>query len=201
MPTDAPANLTLRLRGMLRDLPRERVSLHRLTAMLGREAAGAMLLLFGLLALVPTPGIPLGTVVGLAIAAIGLRLLAGCAELPDLIGRREVAHRHVVALIARAVPWVERVESLLRPRLAALVAPGAQRLWALVVVLQGVLIALPIPFGNPLPGAAVALLGLGLTARDGAAVLASLVCSTLATGWGVGLVLAGIQVYGLAAGT
>jgi hypothetical protein len=50
------------------------------------------------------------------------------------------------------------------------------------MALMGVLIALPIPFGNTLPGFAVILLGLGLAVGDGLAVLGALVLAALATG-------------------
>jgi hypothetical protein len=54
-------------------------------------------------------------------------------------------------------------------------------LLALIVTLMGSLIALPIPFGNTLPGFAVILLGLGLSAGDGLAVLGALILAAFAT--------------------
>ena len=46
----------------------------------------------------------------------------------------------------------------------------------------GILIALPIPFGNTLPGFAVILMGLGLALGDGLVILGALILAALATG-------------------
>jgi hypothetical protein len=58
------------------------------------------------------------------------------------------------------------------------------------MALMGVLIALPIPFGNTLPGLSVILMGLGLAIGDGLAVLGALILAVLATGISIALVWA-----------
>jgi hypothetical protein len=50
------------------------------------------------------------------------------------------------------------------------------------MALMGVLIALPIPFGNTIPGLSVILMSLGLAIGDGLAVLGALNLAILATG-------------------
>jgi hypothetical protein len=55
------------------------------------------------------------------------------------------------------------------------------------MALMGVLIALPIPFGNTLPGLSVILMGLGLAIGDGLAVLGALILAVLATGTSIAL--------------
>jgi hypothetical protein len=55
------------------------------------------------------------------------------------------------------------------------------------MALMGALIALPIPFGNTLPGLSVILMGLGLAADDGLAVLGALLLALLATGVSIAL--------------
>ncbi len=55
-------------------------------------------------------------------------------------------------------------------------------------MVQAVLIALPIPFGNTLPGMAVIGIALGLIARDGLAVATGLGLSALAMITSAGLI-------------
>ena len=55
-----------------------------------------------------------------------------------------------------------------------LAAPQAVRGLGLVVLIMAVLIALPIPFGNTLPGLAILALALGLAQRDGLAIAGGL---------------------------
>ena len=50
------------------------------------------------------------------------------------------------------------------------------------MALMGVLIALPIPFGNTIPAYSVILLSLGLPIGDGLPVLGALILEILATG-------------------
>jgi hypothetical protein len=196
--TDAPASprLAHRLAAVLHDVPLDGIPAHRLAARLGADAIWLALLLLGAAALVPTPGVPLGVLSGGAIAVVGARLLAGAADLPDVVARRRVPRRPLAAVVAWLAPWIERAEGRLRPRLRALSSPRALRLWALAIVVQGILIALPIPLGNPLPGIAVGILALGLMRRDGVALLAGLLFCAAAVAWAVGVVLLGAEITG-----
>jgi hypothetical protein len=94
--------------------------------------------------------------------------------------------------VCRLVPFLERIERTIRPRLLPLTGPQAERVIGIVGFSLAIIIFLPIPFGNMLPGLALAILGLGLLERDGLAVLLGL----LAAVTGV-LVVAGV-LYGLA---
>lgn len=196
--TDAPASprLAQRLSAVLHEVPPDGIPAQRLAARLGADAVWLALLLLGAAALVPSPGVPLGVLSGGAIAVVAARLLFGATELPGAIGRRRVPHRPLAGLIAWLVPWIERVESWLRPRLRALSSPGAVRLWALAILVQGILIALPIPLGNPLPGIAVGVLALGLMRRDGVALLAGLAFCAAAAAWAVAIVVLGAEITG-----
>jgi len=60
---------------------------------------------------------------------------------------------------------------LLQPRLGFMFGPIGDRLIGLVCTTLGLVLILPIPFGNLLPAASIAALALGLTQRDGAVVL------------------------------
>jgi hypothetical protein len=73
------------------------------------------------------------------------------------------------------------------------VEPGlrAVRPLGIVVLIMAVLVALPIPFGNLVPGLAVFLIALGLAQRDGAAVAAGLSLALLACVVSAGLLYGG----------
>ena len=70
------------------------------------------------------------------------------------------------------MPWLQRAESLLRPRLARLSLPPMEQLVGFLSLLLAVLLVLPIPLGNVLPALAISLLALGVLERDGVWVLA-----------------------------
>lgn len=142
---------------------------------LAEKSALALMLFLGAVAMVPSPGLPIGLVFGAAVMLLALRmLLVGQRRLtiPDFLARRALPATILCAVVRRVVPAIAWIEARLRPRLGMLAA-GAGAVLALVMLLvQGAVLALPIPLGNLLPGAAIALICLGLMARDGLVVLA-----------------------------
>ncbi len=157
---------------------------------LGDRAPGFLLLALAIPAIVPTPGLPAGFLFGTVLAAVALQMIAGRDRLrvPGWIGRRRVSRGTLDKLVDKGTPMIERVERTLRARHPSLTRASVLRPLGAFVLLMGVLIALPIPFGNTLPGLAVLVTALGLIARDGLAVLAGIGLGAVATGVSVALV-------------
>jgi hypothetical protein len=62
-------------------------------------------------------------------------------------------------------------ENLTRPRLSALTGPISEILMGVACVLLALMMALPIPFGDMLPGLAMVFFALGIMQKDGVSVL------------------------------
>lgn len=173
-------SINIRLSSALRILPErlgtQQPTLHDILHALDECAVALILLAFSVPAIVPTPAIPAGVVFGSALALIGLQMIAGMKRirLPPGLSRIRIGQALLRSVIQRCVPHLERMERRLRPRLRLFVTPAATRAIGAVVFVMAVLIALPIPFGNTLPGLSVLILGLGLGQQDGAIVLAGL---------------------------
>jgi hypothetical protein len=87
-------------------------------------------------------------------------------------------------VIVVAAPNLQRVQRhLKRDRIRALTGEAAHRLLAVPIFLLAATIALPIPFGNVAPAAALIVLSLALLARDGLAVVVALMMGALAFAW------------------
>lgn len=157
---------------------------------LGDRAPGFLLMALAIPAIVPTPGLPAGFLFGSVLAAVALQMIAGRERLrvPGWIGRRRVSRGTLDKLVDKGTPWIERVERTLRARHPSLTRASVLRPLGAFVLLMGVLIALPIPFGNTLPGLAVLVTALGLIARDGLAVVAGIGLGAVATGVSVALI-------------
>lgn len=173
--------LPSRLLGALPALAGARpVSLAWLAASMGPAAPGMLLTLLAVLSMIPT-GLPIAVPFGAAIMLIGFALARGGAlVLPGRLGSVSMPPHRFEALMHRAVPIVARLERWLQPRWPVFLAGPARMLLGALTAVHGLLIALPIPFGNTAPAACVLLFGLGLLLRDGAAVLAGLVASIAA---------------------
>lgn len=166
------ASLSELLTDIVADQTRERVSVGDLLAMAGDRAFGALMFVFALPNLVPTPP---GTsaVLGLPLVMLSFQMLYGRRTpwLPEMIAARSIARTDLAAVVSRAVPFLKRTERFLKPRLRVLVSPLAERSLALVLLVLSIILFLPIPLGNILPAAAICVMALALVEHDGVAAM------------------------------
>jgi hypothetical protein len=180
---------------LLKQLPDglpEKITLEGLLEKLGDQAIAFVLLVFSIPAIIPTPGIPAGMIFGTALAILSLQIIFGSRKLvlPGFLGRLSVSRSIIELTAEKAAPRLAKLEALLRPRghvLAEHVSPAAI---GVVIFLMAVLIALPIPFGNMLPGLSVLAIALGLAQRDDVAVLIGLLLAILSVAF------SGAVIYG-----
>lgn len=179
----------------------ERVSLAELIADLDTRAYGFVLLLCTVPNLTPGPSLPgFSTVFGLPAIAFAVQMILGRPQpwLPHRLARITVSRPRLERLIERALPLVDRADNLLRPRFSSL-THGPGRLWlGLSCLLQGVLLALPVPVFSMVPAFALMLLALGLIARDGAFVLLGHLTGLAGFALGIGLAVAAARLLGWA---
>lgn len=169
-----------------------RVSLGFLMAQLGGRSFGFTLLVMGLLCL--PPGV--SYIIGLLIAGVSVQMILGyeVASLPAFIARREIATAALARVIALVVPWLARVEPMIRPRWPRLFGPAlfplTERLTGLVMLLLGISLVSPVPLSQILPACTVMLVALAWLERDGLALAIGFVAAavslavTAATLWG-----------------
>lgn len=146
-------------------------------------AAFGMLLFIGVLpAFIPVPGIG-GAIGGPMVILVGVQLLLGMRKvwLPDFLARRG-PHRSTMARFRqRMAPWLHRLEKLVRPRMAGFLGNRiALSFTGLLLVLLGILLALPIPFTNYAFGFLLLLFALALLERDGALLLVAWIAGGIA---------------------
>ncbi|TAJ30071.1 exopolysaccharide biosynthesis protein [Bosea sp. (in: a-proteobacteria)] len=189
-PAQEPVSATLsQIGAILPPKPR----LRDLFDALGERASGMILAVIAIPAVVPSPGLPVGMVFGAALVLVAMGMVFGAQKprLPTLLGKVRLSGNAISLLETRGTALLRKLERHMKPRAAGLLTAPLVRALGLVGVLMGVLIALPIPFGNTLPGLSVLLMGLGLAARDGLAVLGSVILAIVATGVSVVLGWAG----------
>lgn len=146
----------------------DRVSFADIAAHFGRRALGATLFFFALLNLLPLPP-GSTTLLGLPLLVMAAQLAIGARTpwLPRFLARWSIRRAVIDRVCRRAAPWVARAERLTRRRATFVFGRVGDRLIGAVCTLLAMVIVLPIPFGNVLPSATVAVLALGLVHRDG----------------------------------
>lgn len=160
-----------RLSDVLSDLAetwdQPRISVGQLILALGDRGLIGLLLLLAVANVIPNPP---GTsaVLGLPMLYLSWQMMrGGMPWLPQFLAARSFDIDHFRTVVARTTPRLNRVERLLRPRLPSLSSPAAFRILGAVCLLLSVVLAMPIPFGNLLPAAAIAIIALGALERDG----------------------------------
>ncbi|MCA8900246.1 MAG: exopolysaccharide biosynthesis protein [Hyphomonas sp.] len=149
----------------------------------GRRSYGPILLLLGFIAISPLTIIPGATwLVAILTLLIAGQLLVGRAFpwIPARFLKIEFPRGALLKGIEVADPYVCQVDRFLKPRFAVLTSPLVAPFVALICI-AAALITIPlgfIPFGPLLPGLAVLMFGLALTARDGFMLI--LACAGLA---------------------
>lgn len=184
--------------GLAYGLRRQPLTLGEMFDRLGPEAFGLVLLLLTLPTVVPAPG-PWGMMFGTLIGLIAIQVMIGRERLwlPERFRRQPVPASTLRSVIARALPWITRVEGRLREsRMERLAGRRARVLLASTLLVLAIIIALPIPFGNLAPALALFAFSLGFMARDGLAVMIGIGLSAAAFVWTGVLLFAGASIVG-----
>ncbi len=74
-----------------------------------------------------------------------------------------------------AIELVRRAERLTRPRWPIMTGEAADVIVGVICILLAMMMALPVPFGDALPGLTLAVFALGIIQRDGVFILAGLI--------------------------
>jgi hypothetical protein len=178
-PSGGPA-LSRILWELSQDAQRERIAISDLLLALGDRATGALIFIFAFPNVLPTPP-GTSSILGAPLIFLAAQLMLGRAPwLPAFVANRSMTRADFSTLVKRIVPWLQRAESLLRPRWSSLALPPMEQLIGGLALLLAVLLVLPIPLGTVLPALAISLLALGVLERDGVWVLAGLVVAAAA---------------------
>lgn len=156
---------------------KDSISLKDMIGLLGERVFGLSILLFSIPNCLPIPNIAaMSAITGIPIGILGLQMVVGRAHpwLPVALGNKRFSGRRFGKILERAIPAIRKVEVLLHPRLQMMTGKSMQRLLGVAFVVLATLMSLPIPFGNMLPGLAIALMAIGLIERDGLVIVLGL---------------------------
>jgi hypothetical protein len=163
---------TVLLREALDAHDTDRISLEALLHPLRSRAYGFVLLLLAIPNFIPVP-IGIGGIMGALVVALGLEMLTGLEYpwIPRRLRQRTVSRRSLGHFLDRIEPLTRRLEKLCKPRLERLTRRPLTIGSGLVMILLGLLLALPIPFTNYLFGAMLLAFAFALVERDGVLLL------------------------------
>lgn len=181
------------LNDLLADAPGDHVTLAWVIGRLQERSFGLVMLLLALIALVPG----LSTFIGvlLTVPAVQMILARHNPVLPRFVAERRLQTRRLASLIARVLPVLRRIETLIRPRWPTPFETTKRVVGAIILLLSVTLVA-PIPLSHVIPSFAIMLVALAYLEEDGVmlcvalAVAISSLAITAATVWAT---VAGIE--------
>lgn len=153
-----------------------RISLGALRDALGDRGFGVLLFIFALPNLVPVNIPLLSAVLGLPLVLLAAQLSYGRHKpwFPDWLTEQSFPRQGLSNVVLRALPYLERTERLLKPRLTPLLSWTGERVIGVAILILALVLTLPIPFANWLPACGIAIIGLAIVEKDGLAVLVGL---------------------------
>ncbi|MBV0911453.1 exopolysaccharide biosynthesis protein [Rhodobacteraceae bacterium ASV31] len=155
---------------------------------IGSRGFGPLLIFCAAIVMLPTgaiPGVP--ALAGGAIIVIAVQLLVGSGRpwLPSRLRRLTLSERKLDAAIEKGRPAARFIGAFVSPRAGALASgPVSLRVAALALLMAGLLL-IPLGFVPLVPflmGVPVLVIGMAMTARDGAAMVVGLLLFIL-PGW------------------
>jgi len=161
------------LRDFLASHSEPRISLGALRDALGDRGFGVLLFIFALPNLVPVNIPLLSAVLGLPLVLLAAQLSYGRHKpwFPDWLTAQSFPRQGFSNVVLRALPFLERTERLLRPRLTMLLSWTGERVIGVAILILALVLTLPIPFANWLPACAISIIALAILEKDGLAVL------------------------------
>lgn len=205
-PPTVPAGGRKRASDLLLDLcrawPAERIALGDLLIALGDRGYGLLILALALPNLIPLPIPGLASLLGPPILVLAAMMLLGYPQpvLPRPLRERSLPRAAMERVLARARPWLARLEQRLRPGTLPLPHRGVEVAAALLIGANAMLLTLPIPFGNVAPALGITLMAVALVEADrrlfAIAVLALLAAIAIDVAIVLALIGLGLRLFG-----
>ncbi|MFB2838856.1 exopolysaccharide biosynthesis protein [Floridanema evergladense] len=147
----------------------QEVRLRDLLNALGDRAFGPTLLICALPEALPLPIAGISALVAIPLILVSGQLVLGFEQpwLPDPLLDQPFSRELCEPIISGAISFLQQMEKFTEPRWPIFTTPLAEQGVGVALLILGVIIALPIPFGNMLPAIAIVLISLGLIEKDG----------------------------------
>jgi hypothetical protein len=148
---------------------------------LDQRAFGIVLVLLALPCAIPGPP-AITSFIGVPLAMVGVQMAMRrpVPWLPRRLRDYRLSQAAVNRFVAKALPFVERLEAVSRPRWESITFGTAERLLGLLIAVLGLCIMVPLPLSNMPPGVSITIMGLALIERDGVLLTLGLAAAAVA---------------------
>jgi hypothetical protein len=155
----------------------EDVSVAQILEAFHERGFGFLIFIFALPAALPLPAVGLGTILALPLLFLTAQqaMLRHTIWLPERIKSRSFKRTTISGAVDVALPWMRRIERLVRPRLGFVTSGFFSRIIGVFGFLMTLVVLFPIPMTNTVPSMSIAIMAVGVMMRDGLAVILGVV--------------------------
>jgi len=161
----------------------EKINIGFLADALHERGFGVLILVFAGPMALPLP-VPPGINLILALPLVFLTAQQALGRhtlwMPEKLLRKPIPKEKMTGLLGGMVPWFEKIEVLVRPRMGWITQDGPSRVFGALGLVMALTACLPIPMTHSVPSMGLVLMAIGTLMRDGLAVIAGAV---VGIGW------------------
>ncbi len=153
------------------------ISVLEILELLGEKSFCLAILVLALPNCLPIPNVlAYSALTGIPIIILAIQMTIGrnTLWLPNRIINYTFSRRKFTNFLITVLPYIRKIERIFYPRMFLISLHLTERLVGVAFLLLGIVLSLPIPFGNLLPGFAIAFIAIGLMERDGAMMTAGI---------------------------
>ena len=170
------------LRQINNDIVGNNVSIDDLLEFVHERGFGMIILLLSVPMALPIP-VPPGINILLASPLILLTAQQAVGRhtiwLPAWMRRKTIKREKITKIIAAILPWSEKIEKFIKPRLEFITLGLFSHLIGILGLVMALAICVPLPMTNTVPSLGIALMSIGVMMRDGLAVLSGAIIGVL----------------------
>ena len=155
---------------------------------------GLAMMIFAFGIIIPLPP-PFPSIIAMPLIIFSLQMIAGytAPKLPKRFEKITVKRSVVAMLVQKSSPYIRKVEHILRPRLAFVTKPRAERVIGVFTLIFSSFIVLPMPLSNFIPGLGILIISFGLLGKDGLVVICGIIIGIMGIAISATAVLLGVE--------
>ena len=177
------------------------ITLADILSLAGERIFGFLFVILALPSALPIPAPGYSIPFGIVMFWLAAQLIIGRQRpwLPAKMTNSSIKLERAQSFVKAGLPWLKRIESLTRPRLAYICTslPGRVIIGS-AIALMSVSMMIPIPGTNTLPAIGIFITGFGLQEDDGFISLSGLLVCLLAVGVVAGILIGGVSILDFA---
>ena len=172
---------------MLDGITTERVSIGDILEAFHERGFGFILILLAMPMLPVPPGLNTFFAIPMVILTTQQALGHHTVWAPQALRRKSMPTSQFKGFMLSTLPWVKRLEVLIKPRFGFITQGGFSRLIGVFGIIMALMACVPAPLTHTMPSFGIALMAAGVMMRDGLTVIAG---AFIGLGWVTMLILA-----------